>query len=114
MEARTSDGFRIKLVIPSEKMKAAPKWSPEKGEPPLTIANLIKIATSWARNKYKRFDDVKIGEISLMGRGCWANEGYWYYQVDFTPIMDGNQLWSTAYFAAVLMDGTVIEPVKEK
>lgn len=114
METHGRDGTKVALVIPSSVMTKTSKWSPGKGEPLLSVGKAADIALKWAREHYKRFDSVEISEIQLNGRGCWGTEGYWYYQVTFTPIMDGNQLWGAAYFAAVLFDGTVVEPTSSK
>ena len=91
-------------------MTKTPKWSPGEGEPPLPISQVVAIATKWAKGKYTRYDSVKIRSIDLDERGCGSLKGHWYYIVNFTPVIDGNAVFGSGNFAAVLMDGTVIGP----
>lgn len=114
MSTTRDDGTKIGIVISDAQFSRAPSWSPEKGEPPLSIAQVIKVSLSWAKQTYKRFDSVQIQGISLSEVGCNPGERSWYYLVHFAPIMDGSRIFSGGYFAGVLMDGTVVGPVQIK
>ncbi|MEE8548937.1 MAG: hypothetical protein V3S74_05645 [Alphaproteobacteria bacterium] len=110
MSTTKEDGTRIGLIIHNEQIEKTPKWSPGEGEPPLPLAQTIAIATKWAKGKYSRYDSVKVWSIDLKEFGCGSLKGHWYYIVHFKPVIDGNTLFGGGNFAAVLMDGTVIEP----
>lgn len=108
------DGTRIGILASEEQFSKSPTWTPGKGEPPLPISKAVEIAEKWAKNEYKRYDDVKIDSIRLTQFGCMSQKGYWYYTFDFSPVIEGNVLHGSGNFAAVLMDGTVIGPTKVK
>ena len=108
------DGSRIGLVASEEQLSNSATWKPGKGEPPLSVSKAVEIAEKWAKNEYKRYDSVKIEVITLSEYGCMSGKGYWYYTFHFAPIMDGSALHGSGHFAAVLMNGTVIGPVKLK
>lgn len=53
---------------------------------------------------------VEVESISLHRYGCSELHDKWYYVVNFRPYIDGAALYSSAHFAAVLMNGQVIAP----
>ena len=108
------DGTKIGIVVSDTQFARAPKWSPEKGEPPLSISQVVKISSSWAKDNFKRFDSAQIQSISLAEIGCASGERQWYYLVRFFPTIDGKRVYSDGQFSAVLMDGTVIGPTQLK
>ena len=60
--------------------------------------------------EYTRFDGDQIGRINLRPYGCFMRKDHWYYIFYFPPVVDGNAVHGGGYFAAVLMDGTIISP----
>ncbi len=104
------DGTKFGIFISGDQIKEGPEWSPENGEPPLSLSQAATIAKQWAEAEYTRFDGVEIGSISLRPYGCFRNKNYWYYIFDFSPVIDGNTVYGSEYMAAVLMDGTIIGP----
>ena len=102
------DGTRVGLVVPSESLKKAPKWIPDNGEPPLSISEARTTVLEWAADKFTRYDSVEISEISLRKSGACSGGEYWFYIFDLRPVIEGNSLWGSGNWAAVLMDGTVI------
>lgn len=108
MSATKTDGKKVELVLDSGVVEKTPAWVPGAGEPPLSIADASEIASAWAAEKYNRFDGIEIREISLTSLGCTSSKAHWYYVFDFTPMMDGNRMYSAGNWAAVLMDGTVV------
>ena len=108
------DGRTIGIIISDEQRRKAPNWNIDSGEPPLSISKAVVAAKAWAKKTYTRYDDVQIQSISLSSFGCSSMKDKWYYTVSFTPIIDGNAVFSGGYFAAVLMDGTVVGPVPVK
>lgn len=108
------DGKRFQLVVDSAHVQKTPAWNPSKGDPPLSFAELVTAAMAWAKERYKRYDSVTIREITLVEYGCSRMQDRWYYRVDFSPVMDGKRLWGSGYFAAVLMDGTVVGPTESQ
>lgn len=107
------DGTEVGVFLTEAQMARAPEWSPGEGEPPLSVAKAVEVATKWARQTYTRYDDVRIESIGLNGYGCRRARENWYYVVHFTPVIDGNRLYGGGNFAAVLMDGTVVGPRKK-
>ncbi len=111
MQLRTQDGKTIRIHALDEQMERSPIWDMEKrGEPPLRLSRAVATARKWAEKKYKNFDEVRIGRISLHERRCGFARGRWFYIFDFDPVDDGKLLLGTGHFAAVLMDGTIIGP----
>ena len=114
MTTQKEDGTTIGVVITEEQQNKAPKWKPGSGEPPLSLSKAIDAALAWGKKNYKRYDDVQVQSISLSAIGCSTAKDKWYYLVHFSPIIDGNALYGSGYFAGVLMDGTVIGPTPVK
>ncbi len=110
MSTTKADGTRIGIFISEGQIKLTPKWSPQDGEPPLALSQAAAIAKQWAEAQYTRFDGVEIASIDLNPYGCWRDRYHWYYVFHFSPLIDGNTVHSSGYFAAVLMDGTIIGP----
>lgn len=113
VSAKTDDGTRIALKVSEEEIRGAPKWKISDGDPPLSITQAYQAAMEWAKEKYKRYDSVKIWSLELKGYNCSTHRDRWLYVVEFQPIIDGNRLFGSGNWAAILMDGKVIGPVKE-
>lgn len=109
-----ADGSKLGLFISPAQISSSPAWKPGTGEPPLPFSRAVQLALHWAKAEYKRFDDVQIRSVHVTSYGCPSPENRWYYNVDFTPIMDGNPMFATGYFVAILMDGTIIAPTPIK
>lgn len=114
MTTTREDGTKIGVVVSDAQFANAPTWSPDKGEPPLSIAQVVKVSSTWAKEHFKRFDSVQVQSISLSEIGCTPGKRSWYYLVHFAPVIDGSRIYSGGHFAAVLMDGTVIGPTQVK
>ena len=114
MTMTKDDGTTIGIVISDERRKKFPAWKIGSGEPPLSISKAVAAATDWGKKTYTRIDDVRIHSISLSSISCLSVKDKWYYLVSFSPIIDGNAVYGSGYFAAVLMDGTVVGPVPVK
>ena len=112
MSSHKDDGTKIGLFISQAQIEKTQAWSPENGEPPLSVSSAYQIAISWGHQHYTRYDGVKIREISIKKYGCSLVSDRWYYVMDITPVIDGNEVWSGGSWAGVLMDGTVIGPRK--
>ena len=108
MSTRKNDGTQIGLFISQQQIESTQKWSPQDGEPPLGISAAYRIIKEWAETEYIRYDEVKIKEISLKPYGCSLVSSRWYYVIDLNPIIEGNELWGSGNWVAVLMDGTII------
>jgi hypothetical protein len=111
MSSVKDDGTTIGIVIDDGQRKRSPTWNVEAGEPPLPISKAVAAAKAWGKKTYTRYDDVRIQSVSLNSLGCTSEKDKWYYLISFSPIIDGNAVYGGGYFAAVLMDGTVIGPV---
>ena len=89
-----------------------PQWTPGDGEPPLSVSRAIEAALTWAASKYSRYDSVRVSGITLAWYRCSAREASWYYKVNLTPTMDGNDVRDYGAWVAVLFDGKTIEPIE--
>lgn len=110
LSTRKDDGTQIGLFISQSQMERTRAWNPEQGEPPLSVSAAYRAVKEWGRQHYTRYDGVSVREFSLRKYGCSLVSDRWYYVFDLNPVIDGNELWSSGNWAAVLMDGTVIGP----
>ncbi len=111
MTTTRDDGKTIRLMIAESQFAQAPKWKLGEGEPPVSISQVREAALAWAESEYSRYDSVEISSISLReSGGCSSNPRHWFYVVDFRPVIEGNRIWGSGNWAAVLLDGTVIGP----
>lgn len=108
MSARKDNGTQIGLFISQAQIEQTQAWKPEQGEPPLSVSAAYRTVKEWGRKNYTRYDGVNVRELSLKKYGCSLVSDRWYYVFDLNPVIDGNELWSSGNWAAVLMDGTVI------
>jgi hypothetical protein len=106
------DGSKVGLFISSAQILNTPEWKPGSGEPPLALSKAVQLAQEWAKSEYKRYDGVQVRSIGLSEYGCPGYKGHWYYTVYFTPVIEGNVLYGSSNFAAVLMNGDVVGPIK--
>jgi len=106
------DGTKIGLVISESDLAGVQQWTPGKGEPPLSVSKAIDIALKWGKTEYTRFDELRIQGIDINSSSCGRGQGTWYYLISFTPVIDGNALFGSGYFVAVLMNGKVVAPRK--
>ncbi len=108
----TDNGEKIGLFAEEEYFVGAPKWEIGQGEPPLQISEAISIISTWANQKYIRFDSMEIRSVQLQERSCLGVEGDWFYVIELDPVIDGNKLFGGNYTFAVTMSGEIIEPTK--
>ncbi len=85
------------LFVPLEWLRNAPLWTPEKGDPPLSISTAHDLALSWAKQRDPANSRLEVADISL--RPC-SELDTWYYVVTF----NGAEVSTVA----VLFDGTLI------
>ena len=112
--ATDDKGRKVELVINFDALRRTKSWSPGDGEPPLSISNAVKIAKVWAKAHYTAYDEVRIEEIALTRYGCYDVNNKWYYRFDFMPFRKGSGVRQPGQWAAVLMDGTVINVTRQK
>ena len=78
----------------------------------MSVSEAFRKVQAWSETEYARYDSVSVREIALTKLSCSWVQDLWYYRIDLIPVFDGNQIWGSGNFAAVLMDGTVIGPTK--
>ncbi len=102
------DGSKYGLFINKESIKKSRQWIPSEGKPPLSVSAAYNRVITWAKGKYKRYDKVMINEITLKKYRCSGITNYWYYQINITPVIGGNEIYALREATAVLMNGLVI------
>jgi hypothetical protein len=107
------DGRTTELRLDFDKLARLSTWTPGNTDPPLSIAKASQLALAWGKQRYRRYDSVEIAEIMLTRAGCHVTSPRWYYRVQFRPMMDGNGVLGYDQFVAVLMDGTIVEPITQ-
>jgi hypothetical protein len=110
---KTEEGAEIGLYLPAEQVAKTPEWEPGQGEPPLPLTAAIDAALQWAKTKYAKFDSVGIRDVELRPASCGSDSKRWYYIFNFSLYLDGSALFGSGQFAAVLMDGAVVEPRRQ-
>lgn len=110
LSTEKDDGTKIGLFISSEQVEATVSWDPGKSEPPLSVSDAYRLAREWGKKEYVRYDSIEVRELKLTKYRCSSVSNRWYYVIDFAPVIDGNELWGSGNWLAVLMDGTIIGP----
>ena len=114
--AKGNDGKETKLIIPGSKIFNSVGWQPELAlEPSLSPLAVHDMAVQWAVNNLPKYDGVDITSISLKKYGCMppnTQKKYWYYLVEYNPIINGNSMFGSGTWLAVLLSGEVIAPVR--
>jgi len=108
----THDSEKYGLVVPGSKVEKAGSWSPkEMISPPLATYKAYSLVQDWAVNNLPKFDGIEIRSVELVKYHCLAGfskQEYWYYVVEFDPLLDGNKMYGSKNLVAVLMSGEVI------
>ena len=104
------NGSTVGLFLSDSDFANVPNWNPGEGEPPLSISSAVSHALSWATSRYSKYDSVKVSGISMAWYRCSARPAMWYYKIDLTPIIDGNDVRDSGAWVAVLFDGKTIGP----
>lgn len=101
----------VSFTPTAAQLEGAPAWEPSAGDPPLSVSRAIEIATGWATAKYPRFDGMLVNSINLWPCSCLRGKTDWYYFIEFSPVMAGDELrgGGTNYMVGVLMNGTLVE-----
>lgn len=110
--AKGNDGKETKLIIPGSKIFNSLGWDPELAlEPELSILTVHNMSIRWATENLPEYDGVDITSISLKKYGCMppnSQKKYWYYLVEYNPIINGNSMFGSGTWLAVLLSGEVI------
>jgi len=108
----TADGKSTIHKITEDEARKLPAWDPESGkDAPLTYPDAIVKGREWLKIRNPKMDDFKLRTISLERVGYGSIPDRWFYRVDFDPVIGDQKLFGSHFFAIVLMDGTVVEPV---
>lgn len=106
---KNSEGKEIGIVISGSMIARTASWNPIESSPPLTINNASTKLLNWLKRKHPNYDDIKINRIALNSYECTRFSGKWYYFFEFSFLEKGNELFGIANWAAILMDGTIID-----
>jgi hypothetical protein len=102
-------GKPVMLALSEVDLMRTPQWSPMEGDPPLSIAKASSIARAHFAIKRPGVSSLVLHEIELVPARCPSGER-WYYVFQFATHQRYEEMpgWLVI---AVLMDGTLIEPV---
>ena len=102
-----AEGKVFDLEVSYDRVLKTPKWDANTDSPPLAVGRAIKLATEQFRRLIARPEKWTRGQIIL--EECVDNL-HWIYLVDFGPAgpLAGAYI---KFEIAVLMDGTVVEPI---
>ncbi len=101
------DDARLVVYGNEQDIAASPRWSPEAGAPPLTIAGVIEALRHWAESD-PRVSSVHVEEIEL--KPIPRQLERWYYLV--RARVEARSGPPVRYFA-VLMNGKVEPAIRE-
>lgn len=99
-------------TVSVNKLRKTPAWTPSAGAPPVSISEAVAIAKrrlKSANRTFKRYDVLSIS-LDEVTRARDSAPDRWYYKIELVPVIDGDRLYRLQYFAAVLLDGTMVEP----
>jgi hypothetical protein len=104
--------------ISREHAQKLPEWNPtDQKSAPLSTADAIKAAQTWLKQKYPDSGVSQVETVCLCklnSRLSSAPENRWYYKIQFSLKLDGKFILDNDFFAIVLFDGSIVEPVKTK
>jgi hypothetical protein len=103
------NGVKFGLYLPEDRFAKTPDWQPGQGDPPLPLDEAIAVALRWAKAKHAAADLVAVREIELVSARCDGVASRWYYGFSFLVRAGGSASVDADTFAAILMDGTVVE-----
>ena len=110
------DGKTTILIVPRSKVVNGPQWSPKSSNVPLSMNGAYELVKSWASTNLTRYDSIEVQSIKAERYGCWfgsSNKDYWYYVIEYSPVIDGNKLYGSGNLLAVLMSGEVVPAVRK-
>lgn len=89
-----------------------PAWDPEGGQPaPLALNTAIKLGREWLKKKNPQVHDFAVTTISVERVEDDSIRNRWFYNVEFVSIIGGHENFLGRFWAVVLMNGTVVEPI---
>ena len=110
---RVHNGGELQFDITRTQIEKVPAWTPQDGTaPPLQIDAAVDLGLASVRARHPDFSTFELGLIEISRiHTPHPLPNRWAYFVRFTPVVDGNRVMGGTYVAAVLMDGTILEPV---
>lgn len=111
VDHRDHQGTRRVVEVDAETLGKLPDWSPSLGWPTLRLEDAVESSKERMREASSTVEEFSVHSIRIDHRRYASNERVaWYLVVEFYPVIDGNELISSGYWAVVLMDGTVLLP----
>lgn len=90
-----------------------PRWSPDRGFPPLELSKALAVAQAAVLRHHPKAPALRVDEVSLFQIGDWELQDVWYYLFEFAPRFDCESPMDDPYetfYEVVLFDGTLVEP----
>lgn len=117
LELNYSDNDRTIYRIPKIKMATLPKWKPtDEGNIPLPMNKAVELSQKWLKEKNPKISEFKLHRFSIINMNIFSSneDEKWYYEFQFSPILDGKMMFGTMYHVLVLFNGDIVEPQKIK
>lgn len=100
---------RIVVYIQQTAIDQSPAWDPMEGAPPLTIEALVKTIQNWSAGDPVMAKST-IRKIELKPIRLKNSQDRWYYLVQ---LQAEHQDHTTMHYLAVLMNGKILQAIKE-
>ncbi|MFA5339389.1 MAG: hypothetical protein WC317_04460 [Candidatus Omnitrophota bacterium] len=104
------NGKRTIYQTTRDVLEKCPEWKTSE-ELPLPVHKAVEIATQWVKEKYPKFVNFKVVNISLSEIWDDKYKDRWYYSISVNGNVDLDGIRANSYFSVmVLMDGTIVGP----
>lgn len=109
-----NEGKVLDYSISQARAEKLPKWEPQKPSIPLPIHDAIAKAQAWTQKQNLKIESLVPNRIELDRVSYGKFFGLWYYRIGFDAVVGGQRMHAWGLQAVVLMDGSIVEPLKEK
>lgn len=113
--AAAQNGKRYVFEITPERAEQLPRWDVSAGEPPLSMSDARRVATTWIKGKAPQADAFELAASSLVRATPSASAPSapvpWYYSIGFDHTIGDRRLaGGLESMVVVLLDGSIVEP----
>jgi hypothetical protein len=110
----SSDGQNFQWVVPYQKMKSTPSWHGDFAKLPLGFSKALELSAAYLRKQHPEVDKLELWSINLIKVVSKDPADKWYFALSFLSVKDGKPMMGLSLGTRVLLDGTVVEPIRKK